>query len=38
LAPVQPLSAGAYVPPIANGKTIKSIWQQNRIQRRAGTQ
>jgi C-terminal processing protease CtpA/Prc len=23
----------AYVPPIANGKTIKSIWQQNRISR-----
>jgi hypothetical protein len=38
LAPVQPLSAGTYVPPIANGKTIKSIWQQNRIQRRATTQ
>ena len=38
LAPIQPLSAGAYVPPMANGKTIKSIWQQNRIQRRARTQ
>ena len=38
LAPVQPLSAGAYVPPMANGRVIKSIWQQNRIQRRARTQ
>ena len=38
LAPVSPLSAGAYVPPMANGKIIKSIWQQNRIQRRAGRQ
>ena len=37
LAPVPPLSAGAYVPPMANGTIIKSIWQQNRIQRRAGT-
>jgi len=36
LAPVPPLSNGAYVPPIANGTVIKSIWQQNR-QRRAGT-
>lgn len=38
LAPVSPLSAGAYVPPMANGQIIKSIWQQNRIQRRAGRQ
>jgi carboxyl-terminal processing protease len=38
LAPVPPLSAGAYVPPMANGRIIKSIWQQNRIQRRTGTQ
>jgi carboxyl-terminal processing protease len=37
LAPPPPLSAGAYVPPMANGTIIKSIWQQNRIQRRAGT-
>jgi carboxyl-terminal processing protease len=37
LAPISPLSAGAYVPPMANGTIIKSIWQQNRIQRRAGT-
>jgi carboxyl-terminal processing protease len=36
LAPVPPLSAGAYVPPRANGTIIKSIWQQNRIQRRPG--
>jgi len=35
-APVSPLSAGAYVPPMANGTIIKSIWQQNRIQRRTG--
>ena len=38
LAPVPPLSAGVYVPPMANGRVIKSIWQQNRIQRRARTQ
>jgi len=37
LAPPPPLSAGAYVPPMASGTIIKSIWQQNRIQRRAGT-
>jgi carboxyl-terminal processing protease len=37
LAPVPPLSEGAYVPPRANGTSIKSIWQQNRILRRAGT-
>jgi carboxyl-terminal processing protease len=36
LAPVPPLSDGAYVPPRANGTVIKSIWQQNRIQRRPG--
>lgn len=38
LAPAPPLSAGAYVPPIANGRIIKSIWQQNRIQRRGKMQ
>jgi C-terminal processing protease CtpA/Prc len=26
-------AAGAYVPPIASGKSVKSFWQQNRIQR-----
>jgi carboxyl-terminal processing protease len=36
LAPVPPLSDGAYVPPMANGTVMKSIWQQNRIQRRPG--
>jgi carboxyl-terminal processing protease len=38
VAPVQPLSAGVYVPPMANGRMIKSIWQQNRIQRRGRMQ
>ena len=31
--PAQPLEAGAYVPPAANGVVIKSFWQQNRIYR-----
>jgi hypothetical protein len=33
---VPPSLSAAYVPPIADGKTIKSLWQQNRISRRAG--
>ena len=32
---VPPTLSAAFVPPIANGKVIKSIWQQNRISRRA---
>jgi carboxyl-terminal processing protease len=32
---VPPNLSAAFVPPIANGKVIKSIWQQNRISRRA---
>lgn len=35
IAPVPPLAAGAYLPPRANGTVVKSIWQQNRIQRPA---
>ena len=31
--PAPTLTAGAYVPPTADGKVIKSLWQQNRIQR-----
>ena len=31
-------AAGAYVPPIASGKSVKSFWQQNRIQRQPTTQ
>jgi hypothetical protein len=30
---VPPNLSAAYVPPNANGKVIKSIWQQNRISR-----
>jgi carboxyl-terminal processing protease len=30
---VPPSLAAAYVPPIANGRTIKSLWLQNRISR-----
>jgi carboxyl-terminal processing protease len=33
----QPSLSAAFVPPIANGQVIKSIWQQNRISR-AGAQ
>jgi carboxyl-terminal processing protease len=29
------LAAGAYVPPMANGRVVKSLWQQNRIPRRS---
>jgi carboxyl-terminal processing protease len=36
LSPPPTLSGGAYVPPTANGKVIKSLWQQNRIQRPPG--
>ena len=32
------LAAGAYVPPMADGQAIKSLWQQNRIQRRSSAQ
>jgi hypothetical protein len=28
-------SAAAYVPPMADGQAIKTLWQQNRIQRRS---
>ncbi len=34
LAPAPALAAAGYVPPVADGRTIKSLWQQNRIQRR----
>jgi C-terminal processing protease CtpA/Prc len=30
-----PLTAGAYIPPAANGKAIKSLWRENRIYRPA---
>jgi carboxyl-terminal processing protease len=33
LSPPPTLSSGAYLPPRANGRVIKSLWQQNRIQR-----
>jgi carboxyl-terminal processing protease len=33
-----PALAGAYVPPMADGKAIKSLWQQNRIRRRSSAQ
>jgi hypothetical protein len=32
------LAAGAYVPPMADGQAIKSLWQQNRMQRRSSAQ
>jgi C-terminal processing protease CtpA/Prc len=38
VAPPPTLTAGAYVPPTASGKSIKSFWQQNRIQRQPRTQ
>jgi hypothetical protein len=39
LAPTPALgAAGAYVPPMADGQAIKSLWQQNRIQRRPAAQ
>jgi carboxyl-terminal processing protease len=34
LSPPPVLAAGAYVPPMADGMVVKSLWQQNRIQRR----
>jgi carboxyl-terminal processing protease len=37
-APPPTLTAGAYVPPTASGKSIKSFWQQNRIRRDPRTQ
>jgi carboxyl-terminal processing protease len=37
-APPPTLGAGAYVPPMADGQAIKSLWQQNRIQRRSSAQ
>jgi carboxyl-terminal processing protease len=37
-APPPALAAGAYVPPMADGQAIKSLWQQNRIQRRPSAQ
>jgi carboxyl-terminal processing protease len=33
-----PALAGAYVPPMSDGQAIKSLWQQNRIQRRPSAQ
>jgi carboxyl-terminal processing protease len=38
LAPPPAVGAGAYVPPMADGQAIKSLWQQNRIQRRSSAQ
>jgi carboxyl-terminal processing protease len=38
MAPPPALGAGAYVPPMADGQAIKSLWQQNRIQRRPSAQ
>jgi carboxyl-terminal processing protease len=38
VAPPPTLIAGAYVPPMASGKSIKSLWQQNRIRRDSRTQ
>jgi carboxyl-terminal processing protease len=38
LQPSPSLSAGAYVPPAANGVAIKSLWRQNRIYRPPTTQ
>ena len=38
LQPAPPLTAGAYVPPAANGVVIKSLWRQNRIYRPPTTQ
>jgi carboxyl-terminal processing protease len=37
LAP-PPALAGAYVPPMADGQAIKSLWQRNRIQRHPSAQ
>jgi carboxyl-terminal processing protease len=37
-APPPTLAAGAYVPPTASGKSVKSFWQQNRIRRDPRTQ
>jgi carboxyl-terminal processing protease len=37
-APPPALAAGAYLPPMADGQAIKSLWQQNRIQRRSSAQ
>jgi hypothetical protein len=37
-APVPLLSQGTYVPPMADGQVVKSIWQRNRIQRTIGAQ
>jgi carboxyl-terminal processing protease len=37
-APAPPLSQGAYVPPMADGQVVKSIWQRNRIQRILGAE
>ena len=31
--PTPVLTAGAYVPPIANGRVVKSFWRENRIER-----
>ncbi len=33
-----PALAGAYVPPTGDGQAIKSLWQQNRIQRHSSAQ
>jgi hypothetical protein len=38
MAPPATLTAGAYIPPMADGLAVKSLWQQNRIQRRARAQ
>jgi carboxyl-terminal processing protease len=35
---VPPSLSLGYVPPLANGRSIKSLWLQNRIPRRQGTQ
>jgi carboxyl-terminal processing protease len=37
-APAPPLSQGAYVPPMADGQVVKSIWQKNRIRRPVAAQ
>jgi hypothetical protein len=37
-SPQPALAAGAYIPPMADGQAIKSLWQQNRIQRRSSAQ
>ena len=33
-----PVVSAGYVPPVANGVTIKSLWQQNRMRRPTGAQ